>query len=368
MSSNQYKGILKIYKYPTKNKLNSFKIKMSTNSSVIDGTKLDLSKITFGKITRLSNGSKSVRVSYDNGPLTIQTPMMNIPWNVNPPYSEKDEKDKKDKKDTDFQSQPAADGKAKMSKWSLQMSFKGVDPKSKDPNVQRLNKFLENMRELDKLFLKTVVKNRQEWFDDNQKLSQDTAEAIYDRLYSKSIRDRVNKVTREAYPPSIDPKVNCVDGEFQCNVFTMSREKYDKPIDKINLKGTTGEGILRLTNFYIQQSRCGPTWTLMRLRADETAALSDFGFVDFDEEETKESKPKSNVQINDSDDEDEDDTKKTSGNAEDDSDEEDKKLKKDDDDDDDDDEEEEEEKIPSPPVVKKGVKKAAAATTTTKKK
>jgi hypothetical protein len=335
---------------------------MSTNTSVIDGTKLDLSKITFGKITRLSNGSKSVRVSYDNGPLTIQTPNMNIPWNVNPPYSEKDKKDEEDK------GQPVADGKAKMSKWSLQMSFKGIDPKSKDPNVQRLNKFLENMRALDKLFLQTVVKNRQEWFDDNQKLSQETAEAIYDRLYSKSIRDRVNKVTREAYPPSIDPKVNCVDGEFQCNVFTMSREKYDKPIDKINLKGTTGEGILRLTNFYIQQSRCGPTWTLMRLRADETAALSDFGFVDFDEDETRETKPKSNVQINDSDDEDEDDTntKKTSGNAEDDSDEEDKKLEKEDDNDDDD--EEEEEKVPSPPVVKKGVKKAPVAATTTKKK
>ena len=335
-----------------------------SNQSVIDGTKLDLSLITFGKITRLANGSKSVRVSYNNGPLTIQTPIMNIPWGVNPPYSEKD------KKEDDAPAQPSADGKSKVSKWSLQLSFKGLDPKSKDPNNQRLNKFLENMRAIDQLFLKTVVENRQEWFDDNKKMSPDTAEAIYERFYSKSIRDRVNKVTKESYPPSIDPKVNCVDGEFQCNVFSMSGEKYEKPIDKINLKGTSGIGILRLTNFYIQQSRCGPTWTMMRLRADETAALGDFGFVDFDEEESSEAKPKakSNVAVNDSDDEDDDESPKKTGNAEDDSDEEEAKPSKKESEEEEDSDEEEEEPEPVP-VVKKGAKKPAApAATTTKKK
>jgi hypothetical protein len=335
-----------------------------SNQSVIDGSKLDLSLITFGKINRLANGSKSVRVSYNGGPLTIQTPIMNIPWGVNPPYSEKD------KKDDDAPAQPSADGKGKMSKWSLQMSFKGIDPKSKDPNIQRLNKFLENMKGLDELFLKKVVENRQEWFDDNKKMSPDTAEAIYERFYTKSIRERSNKVTKEAYPPSIDPKVNCLDGEFQCNVFNMSGDKYDKPIDKINLKGSSGIGILRLTNFYIQQSRCGATWTLMRLRADEQAALGDFGFVDFDEEEKSESKPKAkataNVGITDSDEDEDDDTDKKGGNAEDDSEDEKPAAKKESEEEEDSDEEEEE---PEPvPVVKKGAKKAPAATTATKKK
>jgi hypothetical protein len=310
---------------------------MSTQS-VIDGTKIDLSKITFGKITRLSNGSKSVRVSYDGGPLTIQTPMMHIPWGVNPPYSEKD------KKEDEGSIAANADGKSKVSKWSLQLSFKGYDSKDTDPNTIRIQQFLEKMKELDQLFLETVVNNRGEWFDDNKKMNKETAEAIYERLYSKSIRERMNKTTKAAYPPSVDPKVNCVDGKFECNVFSLNREKYEKPIDKLNLKGTTGEGIIRLTNFYIQQSRCGPTWTLMRLRANENAPLSDFGFVDFDEEEKEESAPKKPVQIDDSDDE--EDTKvKPSGNAEDDSEEE--------------QEEEEEEEEPAP-VIKKGAKKPAA--------
>jgi hypothetical protein len=333
-----------------------------SNQSVIDGTKLDLSLITFGKINRLANGSKSVRVSYNNGPLTIQTPIMSIPWGVNPPYSEKD------KKDDDAPIQPSADGKGKMSKWSLQMSFKGVDPKSKDPNTQRLNKFLDNMRALDKLFINKVVENRKEWFDDDEEMTTAEAGRFYNKLYSKAIKERSNKTTKESYPPSIDPKVNCVDGEFQCNVFSMSGEKYDKPIDKLNLKGTSGIGILRLTNFYIQQSRCGPTWTMMRLRADETAALGDFGFVDFDEEENSEGKPKAkaNVGINDSDDEDEE-VKNTNkgGNAEDDSDEEDTKPSKKESEEEEDSDEEEPEPEPVP-VVKKGAKKPA--TTTTKKK
>jgi hypothetical protein len=306
-----------------------------SNQSVLDGTKIDLSKITFGKITRLSNGSKSVRVSYDGGPLTIQTPMMNIPWNVNPPYSEKDKKDEDN-------NTPAQEGKSKVSKWSLQLSFKGHDAKDADPNAIRIKQFLEKMKELDQLFLETVVNNRAEWFDDSKKMSKETAEAIYERLYSKSIRERTNKVTKTAYPPSVDPKVNCVDGKFECNVFNLNREKYDKSIDKINLKGASGEGIIRLTNFYIQQSRCGPTWTLMRLRANEIAPLSDFGFVDFDEDEKEESAPKKPVQINDSDDEEEIETKPPVGNAEDDSEE----------------EEEEEEEVP---VVKKGAKKPTPA-------
>ena len=61
---------------------------MTSTSSVIDGTQLDISKISFGKLTRNANGSKSVRIMYENGPLTIQTPMMNIPWNLNPPFSD----------------------------------------------------------------------------------------------------------------------------------------------------------------------------------------------------------------------------------------------------------------------------------------
>jgi hypothetical protein len=150
----------------------------------------------------------------------------------------------------------------------------------------------------------------------------------------------------------------------------MSGDKYDKPIDKINLKGSSGIGILRLTNFYIQQSRCGATWTLMRLRADEQAALGDFGFVDFDEEEKSESKPKAkataNVGITDSDEDEDDDTDKKGGNAEDDSEDEKPAAKKESEEEEDSDEEEEE---PEPvPVVKKGAKKAPAATTATKKK
>jgi len=312
-----------------------------TTNSVIDGTKIDLSKITFGKITRLPNGSKSVRISYDNGPFTIQTPLLNIPWGVNPPYSEKD------KKDEDDSTQRGQEGKSKISKWSIQMSFKGHDAKHKE--AQRVHKFLENMRAFDQLCLDEIVKRRQEWFDDDKKMSKETAEAIYDRLLRRSVKERVNKTTKEAYPPCIEPKVNWIDGEFQCNCFTMNREKYDKPMDKISLRGSVGEGIIRLTNFYIQQTSCGPTWTLMRLRADETAALSDFGFIDVDEEEAENNKTKSAVEI-ESDDDSSDEEKPATGDAEDTS-------------------EEEEEPEPEP-VVKKGKAKTGtpAASTTRPKK
>ena len=335
---------------------------MTSTSSVIDGTRLDISKISFGKLTRNANGSKSVRIMYDNGPLTIQTPMMSIPWNLNPPFSEKDNKKDKKDEDDDNSNVPDKDGK-KITKWSLQMSFIGHDSKDGDNNTVRLKKFYDNMRALDKLILEKIVANRQEWFDDDDKsMDKSTATAIYSRLFRPSIKDKKNKTTKEAYPPCIDPKVNFIDGVFQCNCFNMNREKIDKPMDKISLKKSTGEGIIRLTNFYIQQANCGPTWTLMRLRADETAALSDFGFIDVDEDDDV--PVKKNVIIQDLDDEDNEADKpvitKSSAKA---------TVVEDDDDDnnaEDGNAEDDEDPEPVPVVVKKAPAKPAAKASTAK--
>jgi hypothetical protein len=168
-----------------------------------------------------------------------------------------------------------------------------------------------------------------------------------------------NKTTKEAYPPCIDPKVNFIDGVFQCNCFNMNREKIDKPMDKISLKKSTGEGIIRLTNFYIQQANCGPTWTLMRLRADETAALSDFGFIDVDEDDDV--PIKKNVVIQDLDDDDEEEVKPTVTKSQSKA-----TVVESDDDDDEDGNAEDEEPEPAPVVVKKASAKTPAKASTAK--
>jgi hypothetical protein len=296
---------------------------MSNNNSVLDGTKIDLSKITFSNIKQNENGSKSVRVSYNGGPLTIQTPMLHIPWNLNPPYSEKNTKKGGQKKgdndneadDDEQQQQQDAMQPGGRNKWSLQMSFRNM-------NDRKVKVFYDNMVALDALFEKKIVENRKEWFNDKTKYKDEqVAELVYNKFYKPGIREKVNKQD-EPYPPCIEPKVSCENGEFRCNCFNLNREKYDKPMNKLQLKGTEGEGIIRLTNFYIQDSRCGPTWTLMRFRADESeGALGEFGFIDTTEDENDNS-TQQNVQIH-SDDEnnDENNDNSATGDAEDDDDE-----------------------------------------------
>jgi hypothetical protein len=309
----------------------------ASSNAVIDGTKpLDPSKVKFGPLNRLQNGSKSVRITYNNSALRLQTPSdMTIPWNVTPPYSDKD------KNEDDLKASTQG-----MKKYSLQLSFKGHDSKNPDKKSKDLQTFYENMMMLDKLFLETIVEHRADWFGNTKPMTNEAASTLYEHLYRPAVRHRKNKVTNEAYPPTIEPKVNCLDGVFQCNVFNSNREQYEKPIDKIILKGTSGQGIIQLTNFYIQQTSCGPTWTLIRLRADEQASLNDFGFVDFDEDgASADPKPKANVQIADSDESDDENVTPAKGDAE-----------------DSEDEEEEEEPEPEPePVVKKTAKKPAAA-------
>jgi hypothetical protein len=325
---------------------------MSNNTSVLDGTKIDLSKITFGNIKQNDNGSKSVRVSYNGGPLTIQTPMLHLPWNLNPPYSEKNTKKGDQKKgnnnnnndnDDDEQQQQQQDTLAgARNKWSIQMSFRDL------ATDRKVKAFYDNMVALDALFEKKIVENRKEWFNDKSKYKDETvAEAVYNKFYKPSIREKINKQTEEAYPPCIEPKVSCEAGEFRCNCFNMNREKYDKPMNKLQLKGTEGEGIIRLTNFYIQENRCGPTWTLMRLRANESeGALSEFGFIDITEDEKDDSASASNnVEIHTSSEEDNGDgeSHEATGDAE----------------------EDEQHNPPTPPPTRKS---SSATTTVTRKK
>ena len=272
---------------------------MSNSTSVLDGTKIDLSKITFSSIRRNDNGSKSVRVSYDGGPLTIQTPLMPIPWNLNPPYSDKNANKKgKDNEEEEDQEQENTVPTTGRTKWSLQMTFRDRE------NNRRLQRFYENMKALDDLFAKKTVESRAEWFDDDEDYeSERDAFLTYKKIFKPGVRQRKNKTTGEAYPPCIEPKVTCNDGEFACNCFSMNREKYDKPMNKLQLRGTEGEGIIRLTNFYVQDSRCGPTWALMRLRADESeGSLGEFGFIDVGDDEDNEKT--TNVEIHTSGEED----------------------------------------------------------------
>uniref|UniRef100_A0A6C0E861 Uncharacterized protein n=1 Tax=viral metagenome TaxID=1070528 RepID=A0A6C0E861_9ZZZZ len=295
---------------------------MSNNTSVLDGTKIDLSKITFSSIKQNDNGSKSVRVSYNGGPLTIQTPMLHIPWNLSPPFSEKNNKkggQKKNDNDNDDDDDQQQDSQqlSGRNKWSLQMDFRD------SATDKKVKAFHDNMVALDALFLKKVVENRKEWFGDKDVYENEKdASRVYKKFYKGGVRERENKQNPdEKYPPCISPKVTCENGEFRCNCFNMNREKYDekvKPMNKLQLKGSQGEGIIRLTNFYIQDGRCGPTWTLMRLRADESeGALSEFGFIDItDDDKDSSEQPQTSVEVNSSGDEDNGDVQ--AGDAEDD--------------------------------------------------
>jgi len=315
----------------------------ASSNAVIDGTKpIDINLLKYGPLNRLPNGSKQVRFTYNGSPLRIQTPSnMTVPWNLTPPYSDKDKTEEELKTSTQG-----------MKKYSLQLSFKGHDAKNPDKNAQGLHVFYENMMAIDKFFLDTIVEHRADWFGNTKPMTKEAASTLYEHIYRPAVRHRKNKVTNEEYPPTIEPKVNCLDGVFQCNVFNSNREQYEKPMDKLILKGTNGQGIIQLTNFYIQQTSCGPTWTLIRLRAEEQASLNDFGFVDFDEDgASADPKPKANVQIADSDESDDENVTPAKGDAE------------------DSEEEEEEEQEPEPePVVKKTAKKPAATTAAKGKK
>lgn len=240
---------------------------------VVLAKNVDVTKIKYSAPRTLDNQSKSVYVNYEGSSITIQTPLVRLPYGVG------------DWNEKNADTQPS--GEQKLKKYDLSISFDGADS---NPKVKEL---LDKMVEIENRIAEDAFENRIAWLDDDF----DGIKSVVKKLFTPIIKYDKDKVTKKPtgkYPPTLKCKLPY---DTRADIFTfvsqdMNGEEIDFKTIMRNLKGAKARLIIQLSGIWIAGGRFGCTWKVVRGRFEVTKPSA----VDFIED--------SDIEIDDEDDED----------------------------------------------------------------
>ena len=225
-------------------------------TTTIKAKNLEASLVTFAdkpKQSESGTGGKFVWVGYKNNKLAVQTPRMSVAFNLKP------------------------NTMGEYTKYSLELSFTDME------NDKSLQKFHDNICEMDERIIDEGVKNSMAWFK-QKTVSRDVVEA----KYSKMIKTPTDKVTGDVltqYPKRFRVKVPFYDEKFGCEVFNKKGEKMEGPLEEILVRGTRVKAIIECVGLWISASSYMCQWKVVRMEADVEKVQQGFAFLpDTDDE------------------------------------------------------------------------------------
>lgn len=211
-----------------------------------------VSKIEFGPVKLLGSGGKTANINFENRPIRIETPSLNIPFGVNV---------------FDKQGPP---------KFSVDLSLRGADDNTQ---IRALQDFLEAF---DERMIDAGVENASKWFKMNNP-DRMVIKAFYTPLVKVSRDDRGNA---KPYPPTfklaLRKKKDSAPAANQTDVFETqfynAAEKTDKgeiskfapdaTLEQVLSKRTQVTAIIQCTGVWFAGGKFGTTWKAVQLRVD----------------------------------------------------------------------------------------------------
>lgn len=241
---------------------------------------IQVNKLKYSDVKSLTNGSKTVYINYGSEKLTVQTPIMHLPYGIGD-YNDKSK----------FAAAGAKTGKEsegdddKLKKYDLSISFVGKD---ENPKVQA---FHDKMIEIEKKIKDDAFNNRLAWFRDDF----DGVKTFTDKMFSPIIKLDKDKETGKVvgkYPPTMKLKLpfdNKTD-EFTFDCHDMDKNELDFKAVMTKLKGAKAQLIIQLTGLWFAGGKYGCTWKVLRGKF-QLANKSSYDYVeDSDEENLKSDK------------------------------------------------------------------------------
>jgi len=210
----------------------------------------DASDITFDSVKKNAMGGKVVYMKHNGqNRLTLQTPALAAPFGVS----------------------GYTDDKTGITKYSLDVSFKGVDD---DPKIKEL---LEKMESLDAYLIDAAVKNSKEWF--GKKMTKEVVEALYRPLVKPS-KDP------EKYAPTMKFKMPDKDGRILVNAYTSDKQPFD--LDNFQ-PGSKVQALIECSSVWFVNKQFGVSWKLVQLLVNKPEKISGFSFIQDDDAQDAES-------------------------------------------------------------------------------
>ena len=207
---------------------------------------IDVSKIRYSELRSLASGAKTVYVNYGTSKLTIQTPVLSLPYGIGEPY------EVKEAVKTGVQ---LAD---KDKKYDLTMSFRGMD---ENPKIKI---FHDKMKEIENKIIEDAFQNRLAWFKDDF----DGNKSFVSKLFSPIIKIDKDPNTGKPlgkYPPTFKAKL-----PYDNKTSSFTFESYDTENNEIDfteimdkLKGAKSQLIIQLTGIWFAGGKYGCSWKIV---------------------------------------------------------------------------------------------------------
>lgn len=205
---------------------------------------VDVSKLRYSEMRSLASGAKTVYVNYGSEKLTIQSPVLSLPYGLSEPLIDAKE---------------AAKSLAveKEKKYDLTVSFRGID---ENPKVKL---FHDKLKEIEAKIIDDAYTNRTSWLKD-----PDADKTFVSKLFSPIVKIDKDKETGKVlgkYPPTFKAKVpydNKTDS-FNFDCFDMDNNELDFHEIMNKLKGAKAQLIVQLTGIWFAGGKYGCSWKII---------------------------------------------------------------------------------------------------------
>lgn len=233
--------------------------------SLVKGKNIDTSKVTVSAPKSLDNGSKLVYVNNNNSRFNIQTPWMDVPWNMSV-YTE-----------------------GPYPKYSMELSFRGME---ESPELQQ---FLSKLNELDSRLIDLGVENSLAWFK-KKSISRETVEALYNPIVKVST-DKETGEPDGKWPSTIRLKVPYRDNNWSSvlingdtgTTYDINNSDSSDRTEDILIKNSKVRAIIRCVGLWIASGNYMCQWELVKaeVKVPHVSSMCDF-IPDSDNEDNEE--------------------------------------------------------------------------------
>lgn len=225
--------------------------------SVILAKNIQANKLEFSAPKTLNNGSRTVYINYQSEKLTLQTPLMSLPYGIG-----------------DWNNKDAKAGDTPFKKYDLHVSFRGME---NNPAMQTLH---DKMRDIETKIKEDCFKNRLTWLRDDY----DGLKPAVDRLFTPIIKYDKDKETGKVvgkYPPTMKLKLpfdnNSNAFTFECLDMDGKELNFESIMSK--LKGAKARLIIQLGGMWFAGGKYGCTWKVLKARF-QINSKSDVDFIE----------------------------------------------------------------------------------------
>lgn len=221
-------------------------------STLLYPADVKVSKLRYSPIKALSSGARIVYINYGDEKLTVQTPLVSLPYGVG---------------DGSFIANRGAGGSGAAAaaevepenkRYDLSLSFRGMD------DTPKIKSFYDKMVEIEKKIMDDAFDNRLAWLRDDFNGMKPIVTALMNPMIRVDRDKETRKVTNK-YPPTMKVKLP-YDARIDSFVFDatdMKGEELDFKAVMTKLRGTKAVLVIQLTGLYFSGGKYGCMWKVV---------------------------------------------------------------------------------------------------------